>query len=511
MSMTASDICIEQSWMNQASTFTNCWRGFTVWMPYDVANNIWQGWELSQNPNIATDAVTCNTLRAHWKAKFFAGQYIPNSVANTPASVAYNGIWTDLATTDNGGTVKGWQSAYRNGAGYVELTVPAACTRLYMYADPPSASGAATGTVTVQSGTATLFNGSPTTANLVYTTGNDFGTYDGFYNNNYKLIATNVAINTVLRFTRSTGGTIICGWLLINDATLAQPDTGVFDPTTLVNLEPASSEAEGPIYLRFAAQTPFFWGLGHWRVNPIVAEGVGTITGEAELKVYDTDAADSQAAVLTDNTQVNTKATSFTRILTGVIQTKNGAEVAQSVGTYTGIYNFSAKGLGISLKHVFDADVDAIGSLLYVATTANIYGRGGYLAKWNLPDSFNRFKLAGGSTFAKVEAPWDDSVPAEGYGSQLIGYSPTLNSIIKFYGRGKFYNTTAAISNTWIYVVKASAGSAPKLYATLGDIADINLAAGDTIESEQFRQVYPEEVFMPHSRDRYDYELIVQI
>jgi hypothetical protein len=338
--------------------------------------------------------------------------------------------------------------------------------------------------VTVISGTATLVKNSFNCA-----ISGDFGPeHTGGIADNWALIATNCG-GAEIRFVRGEAPTAseylsICGWIAINDSIAGDPGSGVFDPTTVVNIEPASSDAEGPLVFKFGSGgTAFFWGFGgsHWT-------STNTLTSSAELKVYDTAAADSVAGVFANNTQVNTVATSFSKILTGNIQVKNGAAAADTVGTYRNTYTFTPRGLVISIRYAFNASV--LTNALRIPTTTSVYSYGGYIGQWALTAQFNKFKLTEDPSMVSVVAPWDDSYPVGGYSAAIVGYAPSLRAAARFTARGRFYNITKTVSNSYMSVLKRTQGF-PKIYTTLGNVADITLADGDVVEATQVRQVMP--------------------
>jgi hypothetical protein len=326
-------------------------------------------------------------------------------------------------------------------------------------------------------GTATLAKSSFTST--------DFNTtWTGYQNNNYALIATDCG-GAQIRFIRGeaatgVGGLHIAGWIAVNKNTPAQPDTGVYDPTTLVDLFVPSGQAEGPIYLKFGeAGTPFFWGAYHWTATQ-------TAINESEAYTYDTSSVYNATFTFTDNTWIRTIASEFRRTLTADIQVKNGAAAAVEVGDYVSTYAFRPDGLQITLSHTFNADA----ATADLRIPGGLY-QGGYGGKWNLPAQFTTAKLLGDRATVSIGPPYDDTSAIKDYGIAVEAFSRALNAKAIFSCRSNVYNAAGTGALSKISILKASAGDVPKIYKALCGADDIDLADGDIAIGVQLRQMFP--------------------
>ena len=364
--MVRDELLIEQSRFNQACSDDK--RGANIWLPLGRDAQRWQFWRMREHYE-SVDGVTCWDLQGHYTCRVYDGTYIPAAcVTSKPDELEFHaGDWNEFITN-------GWMVIQSNNSNRpLEINVPPDTTDLYMYAYCNSNYGI--GTLSLESGSAdlikTLWDFSDT---------GDFANGNGSYPNYFSFAKiANDCNDAVFYLTPPNNGKYIsvAGFVAVNKDSVAQPDTGVFDPETLISLLPPGQSSTGPALFNFNgdAGTSFWWGMGHWVNN----NGNNTLINESQILSYGTNATEWFPD---ENQWVRQKTKVFYRLLMGDIRVYDGLYY-YNVGRYRCLYRFTSTGLITSQRLEFNSDAELCN--LYTNSPAGLCGQ------WSLkPEHFDK-------------------------------------------------------------------------------------------------------------------------
>lgn len=489
------------------------------------------------------EGATPNTLSCFgaFKCNVKAGYYMAlnKSITNTSAGpiwyptpsaggpwgagkdVTNSAAWS-VSTLANTSNTNGFSYMYSATATRtLSLLVPSGVTRLYMLGVAQPSTGARTVALAAKTGDEAKFTLDKATVNFsetgdftnygedVYTPFYETTNYDGYPN--YKsvcLIAQDFTSDATIVITPTTAATNQCnivGFIAINDNSTAQPDTGVFDPTTIEYLMPSSYNstgtqtayqqyAEGPLYLNINGGTPTFWGNGHWG-GASSSDVLNLLQSSTSIVSYDKTAfftvTQTSYSPPTDLVWIRYTADSVTSSTTGIIDVDDGTTNAAGLGTYNIMRQWTSSGMAITQKWAFDSDAETAVLKLDIENDLD----GGYISQWSLDKDFTKYMFLPYNTVKQSVGAYDDSYGAEYNATSIILFDET-HSVEALFSSGFYYydaSASSCFSKPTFKLYKRNIGDGyAKVYlspiqntATANE--DIPIQTGDEIYSFQFR------------------------
>lgn len=395
----------------------------------------------------------------------------------------------------------------------LSLKVPNGTTRLYCIGVVRS--GACTVAVSQPAATCTINDSS-----LNFNTDGDFVTYGKDVSFGYSsavghphyksvaLVATNFTADTVLTFDPDATANMpyIVGFIAINDNATAQPDTGVFDPTTITYLMPTSYDSsgtqissgqvtDGPIALQYGASgTATFWGNSHWSGWAGI-DVVNTLVGASTYVTYDRTAFSSCTSTAystpTNDAEVRYVADGITCRASGAISFSDGTTDIADIGSYVLVYNWYAGGMTIRQEFAFNSGVET-GDGIYLSIAGG--DKGGAIATWSVSNIFNQYMiLPYHSTKQTITGAYDGTYETSQNGTTIIMFSNANNVEALFGYTGYLYDASAnsGYSKPICTIQRRGTGGIfNKCLAYLMENSpntDFKLADGDKIQTFQTR------------------------
>lgn len=507
--MTREQVCLEQNGFNQSHTDTNYSRGFLIWQPYGNQSDEWVAWQLTQDLTYpAYNILNC------FYCKVKAGYYMALTSVNCTWDPAAYGA-DDATFSSNWGAQGGFNYNGFYGLYNVENTrvmtikVPANITRLYALGYGKT-DLTETCTVAVASGTATLVTSSLTFSDSgsftaqgedIYYPRYETSGYEAYpHYKSYCLIATDCG-GASLTFTGSGTATALFGFIAINDNATAQPDTGVFDPTTIEWIMPGSFNnsgtqtrydqyVEGPLCLNINDGELFFFGgqgTQHASASNKVTSPKVAVYADTTLKAdYDISSNDAWTNP-TDNAFVRVTADAITITLTGTMSLSDGTTTVADAGTYALIQQYTASGLAITQKFKFNAAAAAAAVKLEGSIN------GGYVAQWSLDNDFTQYFQIPYDTARNKLSAYDDVIILNNALTAIAMYDVKHDIVALFQCGFSYYDASAtgaySVPNLCIKPYSTGDGFAKIYLSPLKVGADVAVGENDEIIAYQIRTV----------------------
>lgn len=552
-------VVLEQNGWHQArgtNGDAGIYRGFNVLTPYGTVQDEWLCWMVWQHAS--SYAVKGWSHSLVFKGKVRKGWLMALNTAITNGSagpawlpaiggggagvdVTQSAVWSVIGTTNT----NGWSALYPGANGrYIDLKVPSGTTRLYALGVAQKVTTKANINVSVQAGSATIqtpvldfgLTGSFTAyGEMVYPPASDVAgsNYEGYpHYKSVSLVATSCGGST-LRFTSdfSSGDAdypYFVGFIAIDDNN--EPSTAdqiVFDPTTIEYLMPdkytSSNEvvlynqaAEGPLYFQIGSGTPTFWGNGHWggqegtnAANKLASESSyvcydGTLFASLSGGTYTHPTSDVWLRHVAGNVQW---------VTSGSINVHDGSTLAENIGTYRRIFQWTPDGLSIVQVWQF---AEAAQTSAVKLSNAGDTG-GGYTAQWSLPNRFKEYNYLPYNQGRYSVGSYDNSFLGA-YKSGTVVMFDSSYKIAAIYNNGQILldasegYTPAVVQSTRIYKKNTGDGycklySSPLLAGTAFPLGANDLIVGwqrrTYIDTDGARQLFSPEGKM-RMRDRYN-------